>query len=362
MVGTREAVAAARAHPLARALRLDKLSLAALEATLRALPRPDARAEIPVLAMLTADERDAARRAPSGSPTGIGEVVEGVREGRRRRAAAARAARPGRGARPARRTSSPPACERADPPVVGRIQDGRLLLDPRTLADDEIELAARAVRDRAAVSARLLESAQVRRVRAGDRRGHPRGARQRASKPRPTSRSGRSAPSARRPRGRRPSSVEVARLETAADAADAQAEQAEDARQAAAGASHWTASASRAPQMPDPAPRSAAGAAAGCRLLAFALLDAASRALVVGAGSRSSIGSVDDRHVPSTRRRSRGLKVVPATPPARAAQGPRGRARSCARPTSPPRCEAARPERPPDEPARSRPSGSTRSC
>jgi L-seryl-tRNA(Ser) seleniumtransferase len=34
----------------------------------------------------------------------------------------------------------------ADPPVIGRIEDGRLLLDPRTLADDEIDLVARAVR------------------------------------------------------------------------------------------------------------------------------------------------------------------------------------------------------------------------
>jgi L-seryl-tRNA(Ser) seleniumtransferase len=33
-----------------------------------------------------------------------------------------------------------------DPPVVGRIEGGRLLLDPRTLAEDEIELAAAAVR------------------------------------------------------------------------------------------------------------------------------------------------------------------------------------------------------------------------
>jgi L-seryl-tRNA(Ser) seleniumtransferase len=33
----------------------------------------------------------------------------------------------------------------ADPPVIGRIEDDRLLLDPRTLADDEIELVARAV-------------------------------------------------------------------------------------------------------------------------------------------------------------------------------------------------------------------------
>ena len=33
----------------------------------------------------------------------------------------------------------------ADPPVVGRIQDGRLLLDPRTLADDEIDLVRAAL-------------------------------------------------------------------------------------------------------------------------------------------------------------------------------------------------------------------------
>jgi L-seryl-tRNA(Ser) seleniumtransferase len=33
----------------------------------------------------------------------------------------------------------------ADPPVIGRIENDRLLLDPRTLADDEIEDVARAV-------------------------------------------------------------------------------------------------------------------------------------------------------------------------------------------------------------------------
>ena len=37
------------------------------------------------------------------------------------------------------------ACGAADPPVVGRIADGRLLLDPRTLADAEVEAAAAAV-------------------------------------------------------------------------------------------------------------------------------------------------------------------------------------------------------------------------
>jgi L-seryl-tRNA(Ser) seleniumtransferase len=37
------------------------------------------------------------------------------------------------------------ALRAADPPLIGRIENGRLLLDTRTLADDEIELAAAAV-------------------------------------------------------------------------------------------------------------------------------------------------------------------------------------------------------------------------
>jgi len=56
LVGSATAVAAAREHPLARAVRIDKLSLAALAATV-ALHRdpPRARREIPVLSMLQAD-------------------------------------------------------------------------------------------------------------------------------------------------------------------------------------------------------------------------------------------------------------------------------------------------------------------
>ena len=58
IVGRADAVARARAHPLARALRLDKLGLAALEATLRLYLDPErARREIPVLAMLAAPAR-----------------------------------------------------------------------------------------------------------------------------------------------------------------------------------------------------------------------------------------------------------------------------------------------------------------
>src|SRR5205823_7360186 len=64
MVGTREAIDRCRAHSLARAVRIDKLSLAALQALLRLYPDP-ARAprEIPVLRMLAAGEEELRARA-----------------------------------------------------------------------------------------------------------------------------------------------------------------------------------------------------------------------------------------------------------------------------------------------------------
>lgn len=64
ILGTRAAIAALRQHPMARALRVDKLTLSALEATLR-LYREPARAvrEIPALAMLTAPLADVEGRA-----------------------------------------------------------------------------------------------------------------------------------------------------------------------------------------------------------------------------------------------------------------------------------------------------------
>ena len=140
MVGTRAAVEAAKQHPLARALRLDKLSLAALEATLR-LYRGDR--NIPVLEMLTADDATLRTRAERLAH-GVGEVVEGV-------------AKVGGGALPLLELPGPVVAVQGDaeelaarlragdPPIVGRIQDGRLLLDPRTLADHEVDLVRKAL-------------------------------------------------------------------------------------------------------------------------------------------------------------------------------------------------------------------------
>ena len=81
---------AAARHPLARALRIDKLSLAALEATLRLYRDPGARArEVPVLRMLAAGRGRAARRARERDARRR-PGARGVVAARRRRSAAAR--------------------------------------------------------------------------------------------------------------------------------------------------------------------------------------------------------------------------------------------------------------------------------
>jgi L-seryl-tRNA(Ser) seleniumtransferase len=140
LVGRAEAVERAKRHPLARALRIDKLSLAALEATLRV--HRDDPAQLPVLAMLhTPREVLDARAAQLAAAVG-GEVIESV-------------ARVGGGALPLLELPGPVVAvpesfaaplRAGDPPVLGRVEHGRLLLDPRTLADDELPLLIAAVK------------------------------------------------------------------------------------------------------------------------------------------------------------------------------------------------------------------------
>ena len=142
LVGRADLIERLRRHPLQRALRADKLTLAALEGTLAlALDPARARAEIPVLRML--DEPIGSVRARAERLAGLvgGEVEETV-------------ARAGGGALPlAELPSFACAIEEAlfdplrhgEPPVVGIVRDGRLLLDVRALADGEVDEVAAAV-------------------------------------------------------------------------------------------------------------------------------------------------------------------------------------------------------------------------
>jgi L-seryl-tRNA(Ser) seleniumtransferase len=141
VVGRADLVERLRRHPLQRALRADKLTLAALEGTLLLALSPDTRNAIPVLRMLHEPAEQVQARA--GRLAGLvgGEVEETV-------------ARVGGGALPlAELPSAACAVEEelaeplrlGEPPVVGIVRDGRLLLDCRTLADGEVDEVAAAV-------------------------------------------------------------------------------------------------------------------------------------------------------------------------------------------------------------------------
>jgi L-seryl-tRNA(Ser) seleniumtransferase len=139
VVGRADLVEKLRRHPLQRALRADKLTLAALEGTLTLYL--DAPERIPVLRMLREDISAVRRRAERLASSAGGAVEETV-------------ARVGGGALPLAELPSY-ACaveeelaaplRSAEPPVVGIVRDGRLLLDCRTLTDADVDDVAAAV-------------------------------------------------------------------------------------------------------------------------------------------------------------------------------------------------------------------------
>jgi L-seryl-tRNA(Ser) seleniumtransferase len=143
VVGRAELVECLRRHPLHRALRADKLALAALEGTLLLYLEPErALREVPVLRMLHEDAAAVRARAERLAGAVGGDVEETV-------------ARVGGGALPlAELPSYACAVEESlaqplrghEPPLIGIVRDGRLLLDCRTLSEEEAEEAAAAVR------------------------------------------------------------------------------------------------------------------------------------------------------------------------------------------------------------------------
>ncbi len=139
IAGRADLVERLRRHPLQRALRADKLTIAALEGTLQL--HVDAPERIPVLRMLR-EPVEAVRIRAERLAAAVGGTVEET------------VARVGGGALPLTELPSY-ACaieERlvvplrdAATPVIGIVRDGRLLLDCRTLDDDELGEVAAAV-------------------------------------------------------------------------------------------------------------------------------------------------------------------------------------------------------------------------
>jgi L-seryl-tRNA(Ser) seleniumtransferase len=159
IVGRAAEVSRLRRHPLMRAIRPDKLTLAALGATLVHYVRGEAEREVPVWRMIAAPVEALRRRAEElasrlGGRTeaelnvkvGVGAVET--------RSAVGGGSLPGQtqaSAAVGLEAESPDGLaarlRRADPPVITRIEDGRVLLDLRSVLpeqDPELERAVRA--------------------------------------------------------------------------------------------------------------------------------------------------------------------------------------------------------------------------
>ena len=154
ILGRRELIARLRRNPLCRALRVDKLTLAALEATLALYRDPEqARREIPTLRMLALEPEALAARAQA--------VADRLRQAGVRATTLPGESAVGGGAYPEATLPTTlvaldveaPADDvvrrlrGATPPVVARIQDGRVVLDLRTVAPEEEDPLVRAVCD-----------------------------------------------------------------------------------------------------------------------------------------------------------------------------------------------------------------------
>ena len=152
VVGSRELVNRLETHPLARAVRIDKVSLAGLTATLLHYLRQEAESEVPIWRMIGTSEAAVKERALGwkASLEGDAQVVAG-------RSAVGGGSLPGE-TLPSWVLSLPcfeasggaervmERLRQGNPPVVARIEEDRVLLDPRTVLPEEDEALLLGVR------------------------------------------------------------------------------------------------------------------------------------------------------------------------------------------------------------------------
>jgi len=159
IVGRRALIEKLRRHPLARAVRVDKIRLAGLAATLIHYLKGEATREVPVWVMISTRLADIERRAQAWAETvgGAAQVIDGEsmvgggslpgatlptklvaigRRGKKGRAIA---------------QSLAEALRKQETPIIGRISEDVLLLDPRTVFPEEDETVVKALRETVAL-------------------------------------------------------------------------------------------------------------------------------------------------------------------------------------------------------------------
>ena len=144
ILGAKDLIAELRRQPLTRALRVDKATLAALQATLLAYLRGTALAEVPIWQMIAATPAALEAQALSWAAalTRDGLLVETLPG----QSAVGGGSLPGQtlpttllALRPAQPDRLVSYLRRGDPPVIARIEDDRVLLDPRTVLPAQAE-------------------------------------------------------------------------------------------------------------------------------------------------------------------------------------------------------------------------------
>jgi L-seryl-tRNA(Ser) seleniumtransferase len=147
LIGSREIIDRLKQHPLARALRADKLCLSAHSATLDHYRKGEAIQKIPVWQMITRSLADVRQVADAWALELGGAVIEGE-------SAVGGGSLPGATLPTALLALDVPhpdtltaQLRAADPPVIARIGEGRVLLDPRTVLPEQDQQLVRIIRD-----------------------------------------------------------------------------------------------------------------------------------------------------------------------------------------------------------------------
>lgn len=147
IVGRADLIERLRRHPLARAIRADKLALAALDATLEHYRRGEALERVPVWRMISLPLDAIRARAERWASNVPGEVV-------RAESTIGGGSLPGEtlptwafSPHVAQPNEAAARLRRADPPVIARVADDRLLLDPRTVLPEQDDLLLAALKE-----------------------------------------------------------------------------------------------------------------------------------------------------------------------------------------------------------------------
>jgi L-seryl-tRNA(Ser) seleniumtransferase len=160
IVGQKELITRLKRHPLARAVRIDKIRLAGLAVTLAHYIKGEALKKIPVWAMISMPLAEIERRARAWAEAlgGLAQVVDGESmvgggslPGSTLPSKLVAIRSPGKKKAPSLSQTLAQRLRSQETPIIGRISGDALLLDPRTVLPEEDKVVLKALKELATV-------------------------------------------------------------------------------------------------------------------------------------------------------------------------------------------------------------------